>query len=113
MQREDSANEDTNKLIDLPESSVARELHNFGIALRYIEECNREQNIDKKIQLLKFINTILPNEIQISIPSLITDDYVEFALYKLEMAWRGRIKLRKYTPCQQRMTSPMGFLVRL
>ena len=96
MHIEESANEDTNRLIDLPDSSVALELHNFNITLRYIEECNREQNIDKKIQLLKFIDTILPKEIQISIPSLITDDYVEFALYKLEMACRARIKSRLF-----------------
>jgi hypothetical protein len=92
MQLEESTNEDTNRLTDLSESSVARELRNFNIILGYMDECNREQNIDKKIQLLKFINTILPKEIQISIPSLITDDYVEFGLYNLEMACRARIK---------------------
>jgi hypothetical protein len=96
MQIEESANEDTNRLTELTGSSVARELHNFSIILRYVDECNREQNIDKKIHLLKFINTILPTEIQVSIPSLITDDYVEFALYNLEMAYRARIKSRLF-----------------
>jgi hypothetical protein len=96
VQIKDSANEDTNRLINLPESPAAQELQDFDIVLRYIEKCNREQSIDKKIQLLKFINSVIPKEIQLSIPSLITDDYVESALSNLEMACRGRIKLRNH-----------------
>ena len=39
---------------------------------------------------------MLPSEIQLRIPSLITDDYVESALYNLEMVCKGRIKLKNY-----------------
>jgi hypothetical protein len=93
VQIESSANKDLDKPLDVPASV---ELQNFNTILRYIEKCNREQNIDRKIQLLKFINSVLPNEIQLRIPSLITDDYVESALYNLEMACKGRIKLKNY-----------------
>ena len=89
-------NNDSNVLIDFPESLSAQELQHFNKILTYIQMCNHEQNIDKKVQILRFINSVLPNEIQLRIPSLITDDYVESALYKLEMACKGRIKLKNY-----------------
>jgi hypothetical protein len=89
-------NNDSNVLIDFPESLSAQELQHFNKILTYIQMCNHEQNTDKKVQILRFINSVLPNEIQLIIPSLITDDYVESALYKLEMACKGRIKLKNY-----------------
>jgi hypothetical protein len=89
-------NNDSNVLIDSPESLSAQELQHFDNILRSIQKCSQEQNIDRKIQILRFINSLLPNEIQLRIPSLITDDYVESALYNLEMACKGRIKLKNY-----------------
>jgi hypothetical protein len=89
-------NSDSNVLIDFPESLPAQEVQHFDNILRSIQKCSQEQNIDRKIQILRFINSLLPNEIQLRIPSLITDDYVESALYKLEMACRGRLKLKNY-----------------
>jgi hypothetical protein len=93
---ENPTNNDSNPLIDFPESSSAQELQHFDNILRSIQKCSQEQNIDRKIQILRFINSLLPNEIQLRIPSLITDDYVESALYNLEMACKGRIKLKNY-----------------
>ena len=93
MQIENPTNNDSNSLIDF---ATAQELQHFDDILRYIQECNHEQNIDKKIQILRFINSVLPEEIQLRIPSLVTDDYVEFALYNLEMVCKGRIKLKNY-----------------
>jgi tRNA isopentenyl-2-thiomethyl-A-37 hydroxylase MiaE len=91
-----STNNDSNSLIDFPESLSAQEVQHFDNILRSIQQCSQEQNIDRKIQILRFINSVLPNEIQLRIPSLITDDYVESALYNLEMACKGRIKLKNY-----------------
>jgi hypothetical protein len=96
MERENPTNNDSNGLIDFPESLSAQELQHFDNILDSIEKCSREQNIDKKIQILRSINSLLPNEIQLTIPSLITDDYVESALYNLEMVCKGRIKLKNY-----------------
>ena len=96
MQIESSENKNLNKPTDVSELLSAQELRNFNLILEYIEKCDREQNIDKKIQILRFINSVLPKEIQLTIPSLITDDYVESALYNLEMACKGRIKLKNY-----------------
>jgi hypothetical protein len=52
--------------------------------LRMIEECKNELNIDKKIEILYKINSMLPTSEQLKIPSLITNDYVSHALYKIE-----------------------------
>jgi hypothetical protein len=90
-----STNNDSNSLIDFPESLSAQEVQHFDNILRSIQQCSQEQNIDRKIQILRFINSVLPNEIQLRIPSLITDDYVESALYNLEMACKGLTKLKK------------------
>jgi hypothetical protein len=89
-------NNDSNELIDFPESLSAQELLHFNKILTYIQACSLEQNIDRKVQILRFINSMLPNEIQIRIPSLITDDYVESALYNLEMTCKGLTKLKNY-----------------
>ena len=96
MQIENPTNNDSNVLIDFPESLSAQELQHFNYILRSIQKCNQEQNIDKKIQILRLINSVLPKEIQLTIPSLITDDYVESALYNLDMTCKGRIKLKNY-----------------
>jgi hypothetical protein len=48
---------------------------------KLIEECNNEPDIDKKIQLFYRVNSILPSSYQVSIPLLITDDYI--ALYRI------------------------------
>ena len=47
-----------------------------------IEECYNETDIDKKTQLLYKINSVLPKLSQ-NIPSLITDDYIDTALYRI------------------------------
>jgi hypothetical protein len=47
------------------------------------EECNNEPDINKKIQLLYKINSVLPKPYQLIIPSLVTDDYIDTALYRI------------------------------
>ena len=54
-----------------------------SIISRLIEECNNEVDIDKKIELLYKINSILPKLSQENLPSLITDDYIDTALYRI------------------------------
>ena len=51
---------------------------------KLIESCRGEQDVDKKIQTLYHINSILPKSQKLKIPSLLTDDYVETALYNVE-----------------------------
>lgn len=52
--------------------------------LKMIEECKNELNIDKEIEILYKINSMLPTSEQLKIPSLITNDYVIHALYTIE-----------------------------
>ena len=96
MQIEDSTMESMNSMMDSQESLAAHEFQHFDKILKLIEKCSGEQDIDKKIQLLNFINSVLPEEIQLKIPSLITDDYVESTLYNIETVCKGRIKLRNH-----------------
>jgi hypothetical protein len=49
-----------------------------------IEACNNEHNIDKRIEILYHINSILAKQHQLKIPSLITNAYINTALYKIE-----------------------------
>jgi hypothetical protein len=49
-----------------------------------IYRCRSEQDINKKIETLYYINSILPKSKQLNIPSLLTDDYVNTALYNIE-----------------------------
>jgi predicted DNA-binding protein (UPF0278 family) len=50
---------------------------------KLIEQCSNEPDIDKKIQLFYKINSLLPKPYQVNIPSLITDDYIDTALYRI------------------------------
>jgi hypothetical protein len=57
-----------------------------SIISKLIESCRDEQDIDKKIETLYRINSMLPKSQKLKIPSLLTDDYVETALYSIEQA---------------------------
>ena len=54
-----------------------------NIISKLTEECSNEENVDKKIEILYKINSMLPISFQIAIPSLVTDDYVSFALWTI------------------------------
>ena len=52
--------------------------------MNLVEQCKGEVNIDRKIEMLYAINSMLPKSQQLKIPSLITNDYVSNALYRIE-----------------------------
>jgi hypothetical protein len=57
--------------------------------LNFIEICKCEEDLDSRIEFLYNLNSILyPPDLQLNMPSLITDDYISRALYKLEMLCR-------------------------
>ena len=58
---------------------------------KLVEDCYEEEDMDKKIQILYKINTLLPKSCRINIPSLITNDYIDTALYKIEKNIHGII----------------------
>lgn len=58
--------------------------HDNSIITKLIYDCYNESDTDKKIQMLYKINSLLPNTYRINIPSLITDDYIETVLFKIE-----------------------------
>ena len=55
-----------------------------GSIMDLVEECKSEPNIDRKIEILYAINSMLPKSQKLKIPSLITNDYIYQALYKVE-----------------------------
>lgn len=60
-----------------------------SIVMQLIEDCKNEPNMDKKIQLLYHINSILlkPDQLQIlTISSLLTNYYINTVLHKIEAA---------------------------
>jgi hypothetical protein len=54
------------------------------IISQLIEACNNEHNLDKRIEMLYHINSILLKRHQLKIPSLITNAYINTALYRIE-----------------------------
>jgi hypothetical protein len=56
----------------------------YTIIAKLVEDCYEEEDIDKKVQILYKINSLLPKPCCINIPSLITDDYIDTALYRIE-----------------------------
>jgi hypothetical protein len=58
--------------------------------LSLIGECRDESSLDKQIELLHQINQSLPDPLQIKIPSLLTNDYVNRALDNIEDTVRYR-----------------------
>jgi hypothetical protein len=58
--------------------------HTYGSIMDLVEECKSEPNIDRRIEMLYAINSMLPESQRLKIPSLITNDYVYQALYRIE-----------------------------
>jgi hypothetical protein len=56
----------------------------YTIIAKLVEDCYEEEDIDKKVQILYKINSLLSKTCCINIPSLITDDYIDTALYRIE-----------------------------
>lgn len=59
-------------------------IRHHAIIAKLVEDCYEEEDIDKKVQILYKINSLLPKTCCINIPSLITDDYIDAALYRIE-----------------------------
>ena len=50
-----------------------------------IEKCKEEQDMNKKIEILYHINSLIPRQYQITLPSYVTNDYIERrVLHKIE-----------------------------
>jgi hypothetical protein len=58
--------------------------HNHASIFSLLEKCKGEPDLDKRIEMLYAINAMLPQTQRLKIPSLITNDYVYQALYRIE-----------------------------
>ena len=65
-------------------NKLATRVDNRSIITKLIEDCYNESDVDNKTQILYKVNSLLPKMCRINIPSLITDDYVDTALFQIE-----------------------------
>jgi hypothetical protein len=50
-----------------------------------VHDCYEQKDMNKKIETLYKINSMLPKSLQLKkIPSLLTDDYIDKLLYRIE-----------------------------
>jgi hypothetical protein len=52
-------------------------------------QCRDEEDIDRQVSILFRANAMLPESMQLRIPSLITDDYIQKALFEIEKQIEG------------------------
>lgn len=55
----------------------------INIVLKLTQKCDNESNIDRKIRILYKINSLIPKKYKLNIPSLLTDDYIDTALFRI------------------------------
>lgn len=72
-----------NEMISLQTQEALINSYTRETISKLIEQCTSEPDIDKKIQLFRNINSSLPKQYRVNIPSLITDDYIDTALYRI------------------------------
>jgi predicted DNA-binding protein (UPF0278 family) len=72
-----------NMKTSLKSKEVDKEGNWKNTILKLADKCSNESDINKKINLLYKINSVLPRPYQVNIPSLITDDYIDTALYRI------------------------------
>jgi hypothetical protein len=60
-------------------------LKNTSEILEIIRKCRELRDVGKKSMLLEYINQLLPVELRIKIPSLITDDGIDNLLSWIEV----------------------------
>ncbi len=58
--------------------------HTPPVLSSLIQQCRYEIDVDKQFALLQKINSLLPKTSRLSMPSLITDDYIRTALDKID-----------------------------
>ncbi|MDQ3839146.1 MAG: hypothetical protein M3297_07755 [Thermoproteota archaeon] len=73
----------TNIRISLSPKELSNNRNWKNVVSKLVDECGNESDITKKINLFCKINSVLPRSYQINIPSLITDDYIDTALYRI------------------------------
>jgi hypothetical protein len=59
----------------------------------YISMIRESNDIDQRVRLLEELNTLLPSEQRLLLPSLFTNDYVSRAVNLIEEIWFKRIRL--------------------
>lgn len=59
-------------------------LKNSKQLITLINVCREEKDIGKRCQLLNYINSLIPLELRVSVPSIISHDYIDQVLSSME-----------------------------
>jgi hypothetical protein len=59
-------------------------LKNSKQLISLINVCREEKDIGKRCQLLNYINCLIPVELRVSVPSIISHDYIDQVLSSME-----------------------------
>jgi hypothetical protein len=54
-----------------------------------MEKCKNELDSERRLKILVLINSMLPYTKQLHVPSYLTDDYIDRALYEIEKALKS------------------------
>ena len=54
-----------------------------NVMLKLAQKCENESDMNKKSDLLYKLNSLLPLSYQLNVPSLLTDDYIDTALFRI------------------------------
>ena len=57
--------------------------HLINLVSKLAQKCYSESDIDRKISIFYKIKSLLPKKYQLNIPSLLTDDYIDTALFRI------------------------------
>jgi hypothetical protein len=49
-----------------------------------MKRCMDTEEVDKRMDLLQYLNDLLPTKYKVQLPTFITNDYIDKALYVLE-----------------------------
>ena len=66
---------------------------NYTTIAKLVEDCYKEEDMDIKVEILYKINSLLTKSCRINIPSLITNDYIDTALYRIEESIHALLRL--------------------
>jgi hypothetical protein len=52
--------------------------------IEIMKRCMDTEEVDKRMDLLQYLNDLLPTKYKVQLPTFITNDYIDKALYVLE-----------------------------
>jgi hypothetical protein len=68
-----------------------KDLQDNAFLIEIMRRCMDTEEVDKRMELLQYLNDLLPTEYKVRLPAFITNDYIDKALYILEEKFEGEV----------------------